>query len=643
MARFTETSKQEVIDSIDAIAVAADYLRLEKKSGRYWGLCPFHQEKTPSFTVNPEKKSYYCFGCHKGGSIVNFIMEMENLSFPETMETLSKRFGIPLVYESGGIEKEKEGKKEEYRELYRRVGASFHHILMKTDEGERAKSYVTERGISIETIERFYLGFAPGDRYWLYRFLQEKGFSGEFLAQSGLFSRRYPQISFFTNRLIFPIMDKDGNTLAFGGRLMEGDGPKYLNSSESELFKKGRTLFALDLALPEIRRTKELFLTEGYMDVIALHQGGISNAVAPLGTAFTDEQAKLLRRWAEKVILMLDNDEAGQNAVYKAILTCRRNDLDCFVVNISTFFKGKEEIPKDPAEILQKFGPEVLKNSVKCSILDVDFIISRIKANRKGPQLVAFLFPYLDALGSEVGRDTSIGLIADAYGVERRAIWEDYNRHRETGINKTVYRSEPKEIYSDNEQPLHAGYELYMMGAVFVNPGLYGRLRSVLSLEDLEDVHARELYIILEEWYRDTIGSGNVTKGSENVCRSSDEPRAASEVPLERIMNGNVRDFILRKEVLGSFSNPEMLIGDGITRIKIKTLEKKRRELVRKLRNIANITSVDESTQEKLPRQADLLAEKIHVDAELTKLKALTIKGMIKTGLVRQPNVHEGS
>jgi len=612
MARFTEASKEAVIDSIDPIAVVEDHLRLEKKSGRYWGLCPFHHEKTPSFTVDPEKKSYYCFGCHKGGSIVNFVMEMDKLSFPEAMEALSKRFGVPLVYESGGYEKNRDGNDDELAELYRRVAASFHHILMKTSEGEKAKQYLLGRGINPGTIEMFCLGFAPADRSWLYRFLGEKGFSAEFLASSGLFSRRYPQSAFFSNRLMFPIADKNGRTIAFGGRILDTEGPKYINSPDSDLFKKGRTLFALNLALPEIRRTKEVYLAEGYMDVIALHQGGIPNATAPLGTAFTDDQAKLLHRWAEKVFLMLDNDEAGQNAVHKAILCCRKNGLECAIVDTAAFFAGKDQIPKDPAEILQKFGPEALKNSVKKCILDIDYMISRSRALKDSPRAVVFLFPYLDALDSEVARDEAIGAIADAFGTEKRAVWEDYNRQKISGPGRAGPEQGDalqKDIPASG-RPIRAGYELYLMGAVFVNPVLFKELRSALVQDDFDDPSARELYIVLEEWFRET---GAAEKFSAEL--------------LDRIQDGNLRDFILKQEALGTFAFSEKIFADGVNRMKVKVLEKKRRELIRELRK----TSLNGELHNGVLQQADLLAEKIHIDGELTKLKGLRINGGAKT------------
>ncbi|MCL1929236.1 MAG: DNA primase [Treponema sp.] len=628
MARFTEASKEAVIDSIDALVVVEDHLRLEKKSGRYWGLCPFHHEKTPSFTVDPEKKSYYCFGCHKGGSIVSFVMEMDKLSFPEAMEVMSKRFGVPLYYENGGIPQKKEGKIDELSELYRRVAASFHHILLNTNEGKKSKEYLLNRGIDLSIIEKFNLGFAPADRSWLYRFLSEKRFSADFLASSGLFSRRYPQSAFFSNRLIFPIADKNGRNIAFGGRSLETEGPKYINSPDSDLFKKGRTLFALDLALSEIKRTKEVYLAEGYMDVIALHQGGITNTIAPLGTAFTDEQAKILKRWAEKVYLMLDNDEAGQNAAQKAILCCRRNGLDCAIIDTFSFFKEKKEIPKDPAEILQKFGPEALKNSVKKCILDVDFMIFRSRALKESSQAVAFLFPYLDALDSEVARDSVIGTIADAFRVERRAVWEDYKRKKTTGSGRTAISAMEQVEKQTTEKPVRAGYELLLLGAVFVNPGLFSELRSGFSPEDFEESTARELYIILEEWFRETTASGE---------QDHFKWYGSSSELLDRLQDGNLRDFILRQEALGSFANPAKLLEDGMLRMKIKILEKKRRELIRELRNISH----GDSLHNQEPQQADLLAEKVYIDAELTRLKSLGANagyGSVKANTQRAGN-----
>ncbi|MDR0312469.1 MAG: DNA primase, partial [Treponema sp.] len=433
MALISRNTIDEVNNRINAIAVIGEYVRMEQRGGRWWGLCPFHNEKTPSFTVNPELKSYYCFGCSKGGSVLNFVMEMDKLSFPEAVEQLANKFGVEVIYDndsSNGVQTNKDEiiqRKEALFELYRRMAGTFHHFLMKNAESEAVKRYIIGRGLNEQMIDLFQLGYAPADRQWMHKFLMQKGYSSEFLAHSGLFSMRHPGMALFSGRLMFPIADRQGRVVAFGGRFLENNAqdqedykaPKYINSPELEIYKKGETLFAINLALAEIRKTKTVYLAEGYMDVIALHQAGIANAVAPLGTAFTDEQAKLLRRWAEKAILVFDSDEAGQRAAVKGILTCRNNGLSCGVVvpqspetqnlpinndtppigtsgisgvfgpeatlpkdpaDILKIYGPEASPPKDPADILKFYGPEALQKVMKYYINDFDYLLNRAKS-----------------------------------------------------------------------------------------------------------------------------------------------------------------------------------------------------------------------------------------------------------------------
>jgi DNA primase len=623
---------------MDAVAVVEDYLRLEKRSGRYWGLCPFHQEKTPSFTVDPDRKLYYCFGCHKGGTIVDFIMEMDKLSYPEAIETLAKRFGVEIIYENNGDapqKREHDSRIEDLAELYRKVSGSFHYLLTKKNEGQAALGYIISRGISIETIERFRLGYAPSNRTWLFQFLSGKGYSESLLASSGLFSKKYPRYAFFSDKLMFPIGDRQGRTVAFGARLLPGpegsavEGPKYINSAESELYRKGQTLFAIDLAQAEIRKAKSVYLAEGYMDVIALHQAGIGNAVAPLGTAFTDDQAKLLRRWAETVYLIFDSDEAGQTATVKAILTCRRNGLSCSVVVPGVSSGGIGEGPgqknanppsffKDPADILKELGPEALQKRVKCFIIDFEYLISRsrvlfdLTGSEGKSRGAAFLFPYLEVLDSEVSRDTCVGAIADALGVDREAVLDDY-RHfdyrRFDGSQNSSRQDDrhagfPRSFSGDRGQtgspelkqrPLRMNDELYLLAAVFVNPGLFLQLRAKLSIEELDDPNAKELFIVLEEWFRND--------GSADM-----------DALLPEIRDGPLRDFIIRQSASGAFSRAEQLLADGITKVKRRGLERRRAEIVRELRVAAGTGRRDE----------ELLTEKVHIDAELHRFKEAT-------------------
>jgi DNA primase len=613
MPYIAEASIRELNDRLDAVAVVNDYVRLEKRGGRYWGLCPFHNEKSGSFTVNPEIKWYHCFGCGKSGSVIDFVMEMDKLSFPEAVELLAKRAGVELVHENAGGSPRDDGqekRREELFELYRRVAVSFHHFLLEKPEGAAAKQYIIARGISDAMIERFRLGYAPANRGWLHKFLTDKGYSEAFLASSGLFSRNNSRSAFFADRLVFPIADRQGRTVAFGGRVLSGDGPKYLNSGESEGYKKRETLFAIDLAMPEIRRTRSAYIAEGYMDVIALHQAGVGNAVAPLGTAFTDEQARLLKRWAERIYLLFDADEAGQNAALKAIMTCRKAGLESFVVTPDLGSSDTPDSPgfKDPADILKNFGPKALQESVKCCINDFEYLIKRSKSlfdlsdSLGKSRAAASLFPYLRTVDSEVSRDSYMGAIADALGVERQAVASDFLRFSQgqNGSGRGLAPKTGENADSAARRPVSLNDELFLLVAVLVNHDLYPKLRSALIVEDFDDPAARELFIALEEWFR------NDMPGMDDL--------------LSRISDGALRNFVIQQGVSEAFSmNPERLVGDGIRKIRQKRLERRLAKIITDLRITKN-----GQTQGGLHGGAtleDLLAEKVHLDAELRLLK----------------------
>ncbi|GHV82751.1 DNA primase [Spirochaetia bacterium] len=599
MGRISESTILEVQNRLDAAAVVNDYVRLEKKNGRYWACCPFHNEKTPSFTVDPDKKTYYCFGCQKGGSIINFLMETDRLSFPEAIETLAKRFGVPIIREnSGGSAEENEDfkKLDSLTDLYNRVSGSFNYLLLKNEAGKAAKDYILSRGISLETIERFKLGYAPADRSWLFGFLSKKGYSAEFLAESGLFSKNNPHTAFFSNRLIFPISNKNGKVVAFGGRILQGDGPKYLNSTESPVYKKRETLFAIDLAIKEMRATKTAILAEGYMDVISLHQAGLTNAVAPLGTAFTDEQAKLLKRWADRVILSFDSDSAGLNAACKAILICRKNGLSCSVAD-----HKQAQMPecKDPADILKIHGAQALNNFFKFGILDIEFLLAQGKRSFNTndsagkAKAVTFLFPFLDVVDSEVERESCFRRIADFFGLEARSVLNDY---------KFWHEGKKLDVRENTGEPplktVRMNDELYLLTAIAVNikakPELWTELRTTLPIEEFENKDARELYIALEECHRmDSFEIDDV---------------------LSCIKNEGLKQFVVEKNSKDEFSkNCEAIVRNSIKRVIEKRLVHQRSVLVAKMR-LAKDSASD---------MDELIHEKKYLDTKLLGLKGV--------------------
>jgi len=613
MALISKTSIDEVNNRLDAVAIVGDYVRLEKKSGRWWGRCPFHgggQEKTPSFKVDPDLKMYHCFGCGKGGSVISFVMEMDKLTYPEAIKSLAQKMSIELIYEKGG---KAEGSdeisiKEELYELYKRTTVTFTHFLHEKEEGKTALKYILDRSISKEIIDQFKLGYAPADRDFLHKFLKQKGYSDEFLAKSGLFSAKYQTIPLFSGRLMFPITDRQGKIVAFGGRALPGtvqnDGnepPKYINSPETEIYKKGQTLFAIDHAKPEMRKTKTVYLAEGYMDVIALHQAEIVNSVAPLGTAFTDEQAAWLRRWVDNVILIFDSDEAGQKAAYKAIITCRKNGLSCFLVNLQEGLKNEIDVKetekiKDPADILQKFGWQILKKIVKFIINDFEYLISRgrlqyVAAGGDINRAVEFMFPYLEALDSEIDRDDSITRIADIFKIERSAVLKEYSNWKSTGHRD--FSEKPAEV--KQKLQISVNDELRLLTNVALNQELYSEFRAELEIKDVNDPAAKELFISLEE------------------CFKHDE--SGVDFLLERINDEALRDFIAKKGTSGEFrGDSRKFMEDGIRQIRKKLLEKRLTEINAQMRESERSTgeAVDIDT---------LLAEKKEIDSQIRKLE----------------------
>lgn len=308
---YPEEIVEEVRTRSDIVDIISSYTKLQKKGSTYFGLCPFHNEKTPSFSVTPHKQMYYCFGCGVGGNVFTFLMQYENYTFSEAMEHLADRAGITLPKMEESPEQKKEADLRTQLMAVNNEAGKYFYYQMKQAKGKRAHDYLTERGLTEETIRRFGLGYSNMYSDDLYQYLKKKGYSDAILKESGLVKiGEKGGHDLFWNRVMFPIMNANGKIIAFGGRVM-GDGePKYLNSPETKIFDKSRTLYGLNYA--RSARKPYMLLCEGYMDVIAMHQAGFTNAVASLGTSFTLGHANLLKRYVDQAILTYDSDGAGQ-------------------------------------------------------------------------------------------------------------------------------------------------------------------------------------------------------------------------------------------------------------------------------------------------------------------------------------------
>ncbi len=595
---ITKESIDEVSSRADIVQIIGEYVPLTQKGSSWWGCCPFHNEKTPSFSVDPDRKLFYCFGCHKGGNVIKFIQEMEKLDFPEAVEQLAKKAGVKLIYEDGGNFQREDPAyklKDEYMDLYTRVSTSFHYLLMETEAGKFALDYIRSRGLNDETLEKFKLGYSPADRHWLYSFLLKKNYSEDFLDKSGLFSKKYKGYAFFSDRLMFPIFNRNGKVVAMGGRFLRGNAdksPKYLNSGDLIQYKKGETLYAFNFAKEEIRKSKRVIFCEGYMDCIAYHQCGICCAVAPLGTALTVEQIKLVKPFVSSVYLSFDSDGAGQEATKRAIYLCRSQDLEVRVIRLSG--------GKDPAEIMLKFGGKVLTDDVNSAILDCDFLLSRLqevypKSNPENKDKASKdFFEYVDSLQSNVRKDESLKLLSQTFDIELEALKKDYSdRSRLSKRLERTGRVQDKE--AEHSEMVFSAELQAVVTAVSDDVSLFLKMKEEISANDLEDSNARKLFTILEE------------------CAQHDNFSVNSV--LNRCDNESLKSLILNS--LRQFSEyAEESVRDATRRIKIGSLERKENSLQEQILSLSR-SSLDEDKK----KVGQLLEEKMTIARQIDLLR----------------------
>jgi len=371
-----EFMPEEVIEEVrsrtDIVEVISEYVSLQRKGKNYLGLCPFHGEKTPSFTVTPEKQMFYCFGCNVGGNVFSFLMKRENWTFVESVQSLAARYGVSLPEkELSPREREVNRRRRRFEEIHELATNYFHDLLIKAPEGEPGRLYFAKRGVDLETMKRFRLGYAPEGWNGLINYMQERGVQPHELAENGLALERGAQdkrggfYDRFRNRVLFSILDRRNHTIGFGGRVLDDSLPKYLNSPESTFFNKGHHLYGMHRGHQGIRDKGFALLVEGYMDVIALQNASYPNAVASLGTALTRDQAKLLRRYTQHVVLLYDSDEAGIQATLRGGEILRDAGMRLDVATLTG--------AKDPDEFLKRYGVEDFQKALSQVLTYVEF------------------------------------------------------------------------------------------------------------------------------------------------------------------------------------------------------------------------------------------------------------------------------
>lgn len=590
MARYSEAVIESIKNRLTVSDVVSQYVQLNRSGGRFWGLCPFHHEKTPSFTVVDEGGFYKCFGCGKGGSIFDFVMEMEHVTFPEAVEILAKKTGIELQEETAS-QREEYKKQKAIQELYERILKSFYHILLNNPSAEQARVYLEKRKVSLQTIKNFQLGYAPDRQEWLYNFLKKNNYSDDILKESGLFSKNYEKMPLFRNRIMFPIRTWQGSCVAFGARDLSGESrAKYINTPDTAIYSKRNVLFGFYESLPTLKEKKEIIICEGNFDVISLHQAGLTYAVAPLGTAFTPEQAKLIKRYCNKVNVLFDSDTAGQNATAKALLICQKTDLVNCVIKLDG--------AKDASQMLEEQGPEALLKCCVNSVTGFSYLVSSAlkRYDIRQPKGKSLVFkevkPYLDATSSEIERQGYIKYLADVLRIPEGKVTSDYMRQQEIEPEEENQSQVKKKQYN----PLKASTELNAMLLLMKNRDLFERFRNRIRVSDLTDTPARELYTVLEDASRQGIKT--------------------NELLLQMIADEQLKDLVVSALVNPMYNreNADNTLRDAVYQIKLRRLEEQRNRVTRLLSN-GEIENMD---AEEINR---LLSTKAELDKDIIDLK----------------------
>lgn len=501
MPWYSEEQIEEVRSRSDIVSVIGRYVRLKRAGSGYTGLCPFHNEKTPSFHVNPARQMYKCFGCGVGGNVLTFVMEYENLTFPEAMEMLAQEAGIELPkQEMTAQQKQQESLRQTLLEINKKA-ARYYFALLKSPRGKPGYDYLTGRGLSDETILHFGLGYAGQGGGELYQYMKKEGYSDSVLKETGLFKMdERGAYDKFWNRVMFPIMDANNRVIGFGGRVMGDAKPKYLNSPETKIFDKSRNLFGLNYA--KRGKRSNMILCEGYMDVIALHQAGFTNAVASLGTAFTEQQANLIRRYTDEVLLTYDSDGAGIKAAMRAIPMLRRAGITGKVIHMEPY--------KDPDEFIKNLGAEEFEKRMEEAQNSFFFEIEVIKKNYSmsdPEQKTKFIHETARKLlvfEDKIQRDNYLEAVAARYNIKTedlRQLVVRYGNQMPSGYQEVMEERQQERIRKGKKKETREGisysYRL-LLSWLIEEPKLFVQIREWVKPEDFEEglyrTVAKELY-----------------------------------------------------------------------------------------------------------------------------------------------------
>lgn len=577
MVRYSDELIEEIKNRNDIVDVISQYVALKRSGRSYFGLCPFHNEKSPSFAVSPDKQIFHCFGCGVGGNVFHFISKIENIGFREAVEILANRANVVLPTTSGSEEEDRLYYMRSRVYEINKIAALFYHKNLYNPASKQAQEYVKKRKLDNNTLKTFLIGYS-GNFNELYKVLKQEGFKEEEILISGLVNKNQNGefIDRFRKRLMFPIQDERGKVIAFGGRVLDDSKPKYINSSENIVYSKGRHLFGLYAAKKQ--PMKKILIVEGYMDTISLHQRGITNVVASLGTAMTEAQGRLLRKSSEQVIVGYDADGAGQAATIRGLEILQNLGCDVRILQI--------EGAKDPDEFILKYGPDRLKKYMDNAISLVEFKIKNLKKNLNleiANDKIKFLTEIakeLSKVQSSIEKEVYIDKIALDYKISKEAIYAEINKiiYEKSNSTKMLEKKnivvKPK-IDKNNEHisdSIIKKENLIIYLLVNYSEEAYAKLKDIIKIEDMKSTENKE---ILQKLYEE------LEKGNSNIINILDIFQDESIINhLSGIM---ATDF--------EISEVSKCIDDVINNYEKDKLIAKRNEIIKRLENTEQLTN----------------------------------------------------
>ena len=561
---YSEDLIEEVRMKNDIVDVISGYVKLQKKGSSYFGLCPFHNEKSPSFSVSRQKQMYYCFGCGAGGNVFTFLMEYENYTFIEAVEYLAERSGVELPKAEYSREaKERAGLKASLLEI-NKAAAQYFYVQLKSEQGKAGYTYLRERRLSDETIRAFGLGYSNKYSDDLYRYLRSKGYQEEMIRQAGLISidEKHGVYDKFWNRVMFPIMDVNSRVIGFGGRVMGDAKPKYLNSPETPIFDKSRNLYGLNRARSS--RKPYFLLCEGYMDVIAMHQAGFTNAVASLGTALTAGHASLIRRYVQEVYLTYDSDEAGTKAALRAVPILREAGISAKVIRMDPY--------KDPDEFIKNLGAEEFEQRIEGAKNGFMFTLEILEReyHMDSPEGKTAFFQEaarrLIGFQDELERNNYIEAVAKAYRISEESLKKLVSRTAvREGMAKPVERprTAPGQPLKKEDGSLTA--QKVLLTWMIDDSRLFGIISRHISPGDFTQSQYRTVAELLYEQYR--AGSLNPAKIINHFTEEEEHREAAA------LFNTRISRLTTPEEKVRAIKDSLLRVKSNSIDVRMKNLE----------------------------------------------------------------------